>query len=312
MRSALGSARRLAQLGGSQLLGLTEGRLWAYLLLAPAMILVLAVVIYPVGSGILMSFREMRLVRPDLGTPFVGLRHYFEMLDDPIFWVALRNTAVWVGFGLLGQFGLGLITALALNRPVVGVRLARVLLLLPWLMPSVVAAHMWALMLNPRLGVINDILVRVGLLSAPRDWFVNPSTGFAAAILVETWRSTAFFTLLLLAGLQAIPGALYEAAEVDGANVWQQFWRITLPLLMPVIVATSVLRVIGLVNSPDVLQVLTHGGPGNATQVLSLYAYQTAYSMFDFGYAAALSVVMLLLLMAFTVVYVKITRVAED
>ena len=131
VRSALGSARWLAQLGGSLLLGLTEGRLWAYLLLAPAMILVLAVVIYPVGSGILMSFREMRLVRPDLGTPFVGLRHYFEMLDDPIFWVALRNTAVWVGFGLLGQFGLGLITAWALNRSVVGVRLARVLLLLP-------------------------------------------------------------------------------------------------------------------------------------------------------------------------------------
>jgi multiple sugar transport system permease protein len=282
------------------------------LLIVPSLILILAVVIYPVASGILLSFREMRLTRPDLGTSFVGLQHYADMMSDRVFLVSLKNTLVWVVVGTTTQFALGLLTALALNRPLPGMRIARILVLLPWIMPSVVAGHMWALMLDSRLGVINDILVRLGILTEYKAWFADPNTALMTVLVVSLWGAFPFFTLLLLAGLQGIPDDLYEAAAVDGANYWLQFRHITLPLLTPIIVAAVILRVIGLVNAPDLLIVLTGGGPGHATQVLSLYAFQKAYSEFNFGYAGAISVFMLLLLMLFTVLYVRISGVTKE
>jgi len=291
---------------------LSEGRRWAYLLILPSLILILAVVIYPVTSGILLSFREMRLNRPDLGTPYVGFKHYLAMLNDDVFRTALKNTLIWVVVGTTSQFLLGLITALALNRPLPGIKIARILILLPWIMPSVVAGHMWALMLDSRLGVINDILVRLGLLTEYKAWFADPNTALLTVLAVSLWGAFPFFTLLLLAGLQGIPDDLYEAASVDGASYWLQFRHITLPLLTPIIVAVVILRVIGLVNAPDLLIVLTGGGPGRATSVLSLYAFEKAYTEFNFGYAGALSVVMLLLLMIFTIFYVRISGVAKE
>ncbi len=291
---------------------ISETRYWAYFLMAPTTLLLVAIIVYPIGSGISISFRTMRLTRPDLGTPFIGLRHYVDLAADPVFRLALRNTAVWVVLGASSQFVVGLITALALNREVRGIWLARILVLVPWFLPSVVAGHIWALMLDSRLGVINDLLVKIGILDQYRAWFANPATSLPTVLLVDLWRSFPYFSLFLLAGLQAIPEELYEAASVDGAGYWQRFRAITMPLLVPVIVATVVLRVIGLVNSPDLLIVLTNGGPGNATQVLSLFAFQTAYTAFNFGYAAAISVVILLLLMAFTVVYVRASAAARE
>lgn len=291
---------------------ISETRYWAYFLLLPSLLLLLAIIVYPIGSGISISFRTMRLTRPDLGTPFIGLRHYADLLRDPVFRIAVRNTAAWVALGASSQFLVGLITALALNRKVRGIWLARILVLVPWFLPSVVAGHIWALMLDSRLGVVNDLLVKAGILSQYRAWFANPATSLPTVLLVDLWRSFPYFSLFLLAGLQAIPEELYEAAAVDGAGYWQRFRRITLPLLTPVIVATVVLRVIGLVNSPDLLIVLTNGGPGNSTQVLSLFAFQTAYTAFNFGYAAAISVVILLLLMAFTVVYVRVSGASRE
>ena len=295
---------------------ISEGRAWAYLLLLPSLVLVLAVLIYPVGSGILLSFREMRLTRPDLGTGFVGLRHYVELFADPVFRVSLINTAIWAVVGTAAQFACGLVSALALNRGLhrllPGMKVARVLILLPWVMPSVVAGHMWALMLDSRLGVINDVLVRLGILEHYKAFFADPATALPAVLVVATWGSFPFFTLFYLAALQGIPDELYEAAGVDGAGLWLQFRHITWPMLLPIVVATIVLRMIGMVNAPDLLIVLTGGGPGHATQVLSLFAFQKAYAEFDFGYAAAVSVMMMGLLMAFTVVYVRISGVMKE
>lgn len=291
---------------------LSETRYWAYFLIIPSLILITAVVIYPVLSGILLSFREYRLNRPDLGTGFIGLEHYQDLLTDRTFTGALGNTFIWVVGGVTMQFTLGLITALALNRGLRGFRVARVLVLLPWVMPSVVSGNIWALMLDSRLGVINDILVKLGLQDGYRAWFSDPDVALIAVMIVSLWGAFPFFTMLLLAGLQGIPDDLYEAASVDGANPWHQFRHITLPLLRPIIIATVVLRVIGLVNSPDLLIILTNGGPGRATQMLSLYAFQTAYLKFDFGYAGAMSVIMLLLLMAFTIIYVRVSGAAKE
>ncbi len=291
---------------------LIEGKYWAYLLLIPSLILVAAVVVYPVISGVLLSFREYRLNRPALGTPWIGLEHYRDMLDDETIRIALKNTLIWVTVGSISQFILGMITALALHRSLKGFRIAAVLVLIPWLLPSVVSANMWRLMLDSRLGVVNEILGRIGLVERGHAWFTNPDTALYEVLAVELWKNFAFFTLFFLAGLYAIPSEYYEASSVDGSGTMQRFRDITIPMLMPVIVGATILRVIGLFNSPDILLVLTGGGPGNATQTLALYGFQTAYLRFDFGYAAALSVLAMFCLMAFTVVYVRASGVTKE
>ena len=295
-----------------RLADLSERKGWAYFLLIPSLLMVGAVVVYPVTSGILLSFRQMQINRPRLGEPWVGLDQYRRLWEDDVFRTAAGNTVYWVVGGATSQFLVGLIAALALNRSLPGFRLARVLILLPWLLPSVVAAHMWALLLDSRLGVVNDLLLKANLIDTPVAWFAEPDTAFPAVLVAELWRWFPFFTLFLLAGLSSIPDELYDAASMDGAGMIRQFFDITIPLLQPVIVASVVLRVIGLVNSPDLLVVLTNGGPGHKTQILSLYAFQTAYNSFNFGYAAAISVVLLLILVVFTVVYVRISKVTQE
>lgn len=290
---------------------LTEGKYWAYLLLIPSLILVMAVVVYPVISGIWLSFHEYRLNRPALGRPFIGLDHYRDMLDDKTIRIALKNTIIWVTVGSISQFILGMITALALHRGLKGFRIAAVLVLIPWLLPSVVSANMWRLILDSRLGVVNEILSSIGILDPGHAWFTNPSTALYEVLVVELWKNFAFFTLFFLAGLYAIPSEYYEASSVDGSGTLHRFRDITIPMLMPVIVGATILRVIGLFNSPDILLVLTGGGPGNATQTIALYGFQTAYLRFDFGYAAALSVLAMFCLMAFTVVYVRASGVTK-
>jgi multiple sugar transport system permease protein len=294
------------------IVSLIEGRAWAYLLLIPSLILVAAVVVYPVINGIWLSFHEYRLNRPALGRPWIGLDHYRDMIDDPVVRRALKNTVIWVTVGSISQFILGMITALALHRSLRGFRLASVLVLIPWLLPSVVSANMWRLMLDSRLGVVNEILGRLGLINRGHAWFTDPSTALYEVLAVELWKNFAFFTLFFLAGLYAIPSEYYEASSVDGSGTWRRFRDITIPMLMPVIVGAMILRVIGLFNSPDILLVLTGGGPGHATETLALYGFQTAYLRFDFGYAAALSVLAMFCLMAFTVVYVRASGVTKE
>src|ERR1700730_3423404 len=291
---------------------ISETRRWAYFLLLPSLLLVAAVAMYPVASGVWLSFQRYNLLRSPVPS-FVGLMQYADLAADSVFWTSVRNTAVWVSVGAGSQFLLGLITALALNRK--GLRVGLLLrggLLLPWLMTTVVAGHMWSLLLDSRIGVLNDLLVKLGVLHGYVAWFAQSETAMGSVLLVDLWKNFPFFTLLLLAGLQAVPEELYEAAEVDGAGAWYSFLRITLPMLTPVIVASVILRVIGLVNSPDLMIILTHGGPGLATYVLSLLAFNDAYTGFNFGAAAAVATVMLVLLMLFTSAYVRVSGVTRD
>ncbi len=282
-----------------------------YLLLLPSLLLLFLVVAYPTIYGFFISVREMRLTRPALNG-WVGMKHYVAMMSDRVFWISLQNTAIWVVAAVTIEMTLGFIAAVALNRNLPGTKIFGVLILLPYFLPNVVAGHMWALLLDPRLGVINDILVRLGILSSYKAWFADPNTALAATILVEAWHGFPFFALLFLAGLKGIPEDLYKAAAVDGAGSFTKFRLITVPMLKTVITAAVILRVISLVNSPDLLLVLTGGGPGNATQVLSLYAFQTAYRDFNFGYAGALSVVMFFILMVFATIYIRLSRITKE
>ncbi|MET0170859.1 MAG: sugar ABC transporter permease [Agrobacterium vaccinii] len=295
----------------SSLGDISETRYWVYLLLLPSLLLLFLVVAYPTIYGFFISVREMRLTRPGLNG-FVGMKHYVAMMSDRVFWISLKNTAIWVVAAVTIEMALGFIAAVALNRNLPGTKIFGVLILLPYFLPNVVAGHMWALLLDPRLGVINDILVQLGILSSYKAWFADPNTALAATILVEAWHGFPFFALLFLAGLKGIPEDLYKAAAVDGAGSFTKFRLITVPMLKTVITAAVILRVISLVNSPDLLLVLTGGGPGNATQVLSLYAFQTAYRDFNFGYAGALSVVMFFILMVFATIYIRLSRITKE
>ncbi len=290
---------------------ISETRYWVYLLLLPSLLLLFLVVAYPTIYGFFISVREMRLTRPGLNG-WVGMKHYAAMMSDRVFWISLKNTAIWVVAAVTIEMALGFVAALALNRNLPGTKIFGILILLPYFLPNVVAGHMWALLLDPRLGVINDILVRLGILSTYKAWFADPNTALAATILVEAWHGFPFFALLFLAGLKGIPEDLYKAAAVDGAGAFTKFRLITVPMLKTVITAAVILRVISLVNSPDLLLVLTGGGPGNSTQVLSLYAFQTAYRDFNFGYAGALSVVMFFILMVFATIYIRLARITKE
>lgn len=290
---------------------LSETRFWMYLLLVPSAVLIVGVVLYPTLYGIELSFQVLRLNRP-ANNGFAGLAQYGRMWADPVFWLSLRNTALWVTATTIIEFTLGLVAALALNRGLPGTKLLSVLILVPYFLPNVVAGNIWGLLLDSRIGVVNDILVRLHVLGAYKAWFADPNTAMGAAILVEAWHGFPFFALLLLAGLKGIPTDLYKAATIDGAGRVSQLRLITLPMLRTIIAAAVILRVIGLVNSPDLLLILTQGGPGRATQVLSLYAFQSAYKDFNFGYAGALSVVMFILLMVFAWAYVRFSRINEE
>jgi multiple sugar transport system permease protein len=290
---------------------LSETRFWMYLLLVPSLVLIVGVVLYPTIYGIGLSFETMRLNRP-ANNGFAGWAQYARMWSDPVFWLSLRNTALWVTVTTVIEFSLGLVSALALNRNLPGTKIFSVLVLVPYFLPNVVAGNIWALLLDSRLGVINDILVHLHLLDAYKAWFADPNTAMGAVILVEAWHGFPFFALLLLAGIKGIPTDLYKAATIDGAGRLRQLRAITLPMLRTVIAAAVILRVIGLVNSPDLLLILTEGGPGRSTEVLSLYAFQTAYKDFNFGYAGALSVVMFILLMIFAYGYVRLSRINEE
>ena len=304
MRSHDGLTRALGRL--------SDSRAWPWMLLAPSLLLVFAIIIYPTLSGVDLSFRQMRLNRLNLGTGYVGLQHYAELLNDPVFWLSLKNTAIWVIVTAILELTLGMIAALALDFELPGFRMIAVIVLLPWFMPLVVAGNVWALLLDPRLGIINVALNELGLMHGYKAWFADPNLALPAAIFVEAWHGFPFFALLLLAGLKGIPHEQYEAAAVDGAGAWRRFLHIQVPGLRMIIVASVVLRAIGLMNSPDLLLILTQGGPGRSTEVLSLYAFQKAYSEYNFGYAGALSVVMFALLMVSSWLYVRQSNVLAE
>jgi multiple sugar transport system permease protein len=243
-------------------------------------------------------------------TAFIGLGNFRAVLADEVFWISLRHSIVWI-VGVVGlQFLLGLVAALLLNESFWWRGLARALVVIPWALPSVIIGLMWTWMYDFNVGVINDLLLRLGLIEAPIAWLARPDTALGAIMLALVWQGFPFFAVTLLAGLQTVPAELYEAAEIDGAGRWRRFVSITLPSIADVIATALLLRTIWVANSLDVILVMTGGGPGYATHTLPLYAFQRAYSGMEFSYGAALALVLTLLLLA--VVWLYVRRASKD
>ena len=277
--------------------------------LLPAIAVTAAIVHYTVLQTIWLSLHSYVIYDPE-ATEFVGLANFRTVLGDEVFWISLRHSVVWIVGVVALQFLLGLATALLLNESFWWRGLARALVVVPWALPSVIIGLMWTWMYDYNVGVINDLLLRTGIIAEPVAWLARPDTALAAVMAALVWQGFPFFAVTLLAGLQTVPAELYEAAEIDGAGRWRRFVSITLPSIADVIATALLLRTIWVANSLDVILVMTGGGPGYATHTLPLYAFQRAYSGMEFSYGAALALVLTLMLLA--VVWLYVRRASRD
>ena len=285
--------------------------LTGYFYLVPVVVVLGATVLFPILKAMHMSLYNHVLIKPQ-EYRYVGLANYVRLLHDEVFWQSLGNSFYWVFGSVFFQFLGGFAAALLLHQSFRGRALIRTVMLLPWIIPGVVVALIWEFIYQPNYGLLNDILSRAGLMTERVTWLSSPVLAMPAVIATNIWRGMPFFAIMLLAGLQAIPTDLYEAARVDGASVVRRFVHITLPMLRPIIVVATATRIVWTFNYADLIFVMTGGGPANATQITSTYTLLQAYSNLDFGYAATLSVALLLIMLAFTVFYLRITRGLES
>lgn len=297
--------------GGGGSLRRADRRL-AWALATPALAAVVLVAGFPLGWAFWESLHRHDLRLPWLGRPFVGLANYAEIVADPRFWGALAHTLFFTAASVAAEIVLGLLLALAMDRPLRGRGLARTALLLPWAIPTVVAALLWRFLFDSQAGLVGALLVRSGLAEAPPVWFIHPAAAWVPVILADVWKTTPFVALLLLAGLQNIPRELYEAAAVDGAGTWLQLRRVTLPLLRPALLVALVFRTLDAFRVFDLIYVLTGGGPGTATEPLALYTFNVLFQSLRFGYGAALSVVVFLVTLGLALLYLRLLGVRPE
>jgi multiple sugar transport system permease protein len=273
------------------------------LLLAPAFLLLALIVVYPIAKLIFNSFFDLRLSGGG-GAKFVGWENYALVLTDKDFWNATKNTVLITLITVPGALVVGLGLAMLANLPFKRQWPVRLALLLPWALPLSFAGLIFAWFFHTEYGVVNDVMRRLGA-DEPTMWLLRPNWAFAAICITIVWKTSSFMALILLAGLQMIPKSLYEAAEVDGASRWQQFWQITIPMLMPSIIVALIFRTITALQTFDIPYTMTKGGPGNATETLAMLIHKTTIDYLDVGYGSTLAVFMFILSLGVTAVYLR-------
>ncbi len=306
-RSAASPAGAAPRAGGTSWRARTREGRFALVLLAPSIIVVFGIVIYPILKTLYTSLYSVDT--PFAGHfPFVGLRNYTFALSHSEFWSAVERTVYFtiISTGLELVLGMGL--ALLLYAPLRGRWLFRTIVVLPWALPTIVNGAMWRYMFNAQYGVVNAALTQLGITHSYHAFLSSPFGALNIVILADVWKNTSLVAFFLLAGLTTIPRDLYEAARIDGYGRWGAFVHITLPLLRPVIVVVLVLRTIEAFKVFDIIYVMTGGGPANGTQSIAYYTYQRAFSDEYFGYGSALAYLMVLFILGFAVLYIRLLR----
>ncbi|MGB3139077.1 MAG: sugar ABC transporter permease, partial [Nodosilinea sp.] len=250
---------------------------------------------YPILRAFWLGFFTENL-STNLEPVFSGVDNYARMAQDGRFWQSLRNTAVFTAVSLVIELGLGMMIALTLDQAFRGRGWVRTAAILPWALPTALIALAWRWIFNTEFGVWNDLLLHLQLISGPVNWLGEPLWAMVAVIGADVWKTTSFVAILLLAGLQSISQDLYEAHALDGASPWQSFRQITLPLIAPQIMIAMLFRFAQSFGIFDLIQVMTGGGPGGATEMVSIYIYAAVMRYLDFGYGAALVTVTFLVL----------------
>ncbi|MBL8931158.1 MAG: sugar ABC transporter permease [Kineosporiaceae bacterium] len=280
-------------------------RVEPYLFLSPTVLLMLVLMLVPIVMVIGYSLMDRVIMTKD--SRYAGLVNYVDVLTNPVFWTAVRNTTFFTGVSVVAHLVLGMGFALLLNSPLLGnatKAIFRVIYILPWLFTVAIIAVLWRLLLNPN-GVVNHLLQGAGLVDEKVEWLASTSTALYAVTFVNIWSGYPFYMMSLLAGLQGIPRDLYEAAVVDGAGGWQRFAHVTLPQLRPIIVSIAMLDVIFTTQQFALIWMTTGGGPINVTEMLSTFTYKLAFSKYDFATASASAVIIFGFSMVLAFFYVR-------
>ena len=277
--------------------------IFSIILLLPAGIIMAAVTIYPLVRSFMISFLRWDLTKPNLAHDFIWFDNYRSILNDPTFWQSAKITVFFVLGSVLLTITLAFAIALLLNREFVGRNLIRMLALLPWAVPGVVNGIMWKWILNPSYGALNGLLYSLGIIDKYVIWLGTPASALIMCILAEVWKEMPFIMLLLLAALQTIPKDLYEAARVDGANAFQTFWNLTVPLVRPTLFVAITLRTIWALKSFDLIYTLTAGGPSGGTSVIGYYTYVKTFVSLNLGRGSAVAYIMTAVVAILVVLY---------
>ena len=278
------------------------------LMLAPTLLILAGLTLFPT---VYMFTAAVQKVSPDPDVPreFIGLSNFVRILADPELHVAVKNTVVFTSIAVTLEFLLGLGLALLFDKYIRRLNFLKTILLAPMMIPPIAVALTWKLIYQPQFGVLNELMFRLGLPS--QAWAGDVNLAMATIIAADVWEWTPFIFLLMLAGLASLPSEPYEAAQVDGASAWRQFWDLTVPFLKPVIAIALILRIMDALRLFDLVFILTVGGPAGATETLSLYVFKVAFTFVDIGYAAAISLVILFVTVGFSSWFIKRMRLAD-
>lgn len=281
-------------------------RTFIWLSLFPAFLLLAVFTFYPFLRGVIMAFQNYELFNLN-NVDFVGLQNFETAFGDSKFLTALQNSVYWVFFSLVFQFFIGLALALMLKKQFRGRGVYQGFVFYSWALSGFLIGLIWKWLFNSQYGVINDLLLKIGVIHERIGFLSDPHLAMFSVIVANVWYGIAFFAIMLLAALQSVPGELYEAAEIDGANAFRKFFNVTLPYIMPTIIATTLLRVIWIFNDPTLIYGMTNGGPAGSTHVLSSLLMEKLLAG-NYGMASAIGVIMLVILMLYTIFYLFVTK----
>lgn len=278
---------------------------WLFLL--PVLVVLLLLFGYPLINSIVMAFQNYKLTAPN-DIYFNGFENFKKLFRDPDGLMILKNSIIYVVISVAGQFLLGLTLALALKKQFKGRGLYQSIVFLPWAFSGFVVGLIFRWSFNGEYGVVNNLLMKLGIIDNNIAWLGTPGYSLAVVIIAMIWMGIPFFAIMILAALQSIPADVYEAADVDGCGTVRQFFQITLPYIKPTLITTVLLRTIWIFNSLDLVVIITDGGPANSSQTLPAYMYSKAFGSYDFGFAAALGVMLMIILGLYALIFLKVTK----
>lgn len=278
---------------------------WLFLL--PVLVVLLLLFGYPLINSIVMAFQNYKLTAPN-DIYFNGFENFKKLFGDPDGLMILKNSIIYVVISVAGQFLLGLTLALALKKQFKGRGLYQSIVFLPWAFSGFVVGLIFRWSFNGEYGVVNNLLMKLGIIDNNIAWLGTPGYSLAVVIIAMIWMGIPFFAIMILAALQSIPTDVYEAADVDGCGTVRQFFQITLPYIKPTLITTVLLRTIWIFNSLDLVVIITDGGPANSSQTLPAYMYSKAFGSYDFGFAAALGVMLMIILGLYALIFLKVTK----
>ena len=292
-----------------QQLGAIEQRT-AWGMILPALIVIFALSLYPMLYTLFLSLNKYNLIKPkDNG--FVWFEQYAQAFTDPKFWHSMKVTGYFCIVSLPIQMVLGFLMALLLNQNFKGRGFLRAIILMPWAVPNIVNTNLWSWIFNTNYGVLNRLLMQLNIISEPIIWMGNATLAMNMIIIADTWRMLPFYSIMFLAGLQTVPTHMREAALIDGANVFQRLWHLTIPILKPVIMSVLIMRTTQMLKVFDIIYMMTKGGPDDGTKVISFYIYEQAFSSLNFGYASTMSTIVAMITMLIAVFYLRTLKMDD-